>query len=166
MSADAAQARNRSFAAVSDAMLAAVIAPALACVNWPETAVSCARNLVLCCDDLVISAANWQSLSIGTLAHLPGLEFDEDLLTTSNGKRMVLRECFCIHSVRSPTEILTAASREFFRAKMRAKTRGETVAAGALLPYCVLAGPTQLTFVNKRKSSAFRKEMPPPMFHR
>ena len=32
--------------------------------------------------------------------------------------------------------------------------------------YCVLSGPTQLSFVNKKKSSAFRKALPPPMFHR
>ncbi len=30
----------------------------------------------------------------------------------------------------------------------------------------MLSGPTQLTFVNKKKSSAFRKQLPPPMFHR
>jgi hypothetical protein len=30
----------------------------------------------------------------------------------------------------------------------------------------VLSGPTQLSFVNKPKSSAFRKELPPPMCHR
>jgi hypothetical protein len=146
-------------------MLSAIIAPALKCFCWSEMPVSCARNLVLCCSDDVIGTANWQSLGLGALS-IPGLEFDEDLLATSNGKRMFLRDCFCMLSVRSPTEILTAASRAIFCAKMRAKTRGETVAAGALLPYCVLSGPTQLSFVNKKKSSAFRKELPPPMFHR
>lgn len=128
--------------------------------------VAYARNLLLCCSDDVIGVANWQSLSLSALPVIPGLEFDEDLLVTSNGKRMFVRDCFCVHTVRSPTEILTAASRAIFCAKMRAKTRGETAAAGALLPYCVLSGPTQLSFVNKPKSSAFRKELLPPMFHR
>ena len=115
-------------------MLAAVIVPALTCVNWSETAVACARSLVICCGDNVISAANWQSLSLGELARVPGLEFDDDLLATSNGKRLVLRDILCVQCVQSPTDVLTAASRAIFTDKMRAKTRGETIAAGALLP--------------------------------
>ena len=30
----------------------------------------------------------------------------------------------------------------------------------------MLSGPTQLSFVNKKKSSAYRKEQQPAMFHR
>ncbi len=144
----------------------AVVLPAFACVNWEDSAVACVRNIVFCCGDDVISSANWQLLSPGVLVNTPGLEFDDDLLATSNGKRLVLRDFFCLQLVRSPTELLTAASRAIFNTKMRAKTRGETAAAGAVLPFCVLSGPTQLTFVNKRKSSSFQKELPPPMFHR
>ncbi len=140
--------------------------PAFACVNWEDSAVACVRNIVFCCGDDVISSANWQLLSPGVLVNTPGLEFDDDLLATSNGKRLVLRDFGCLQLVRSPTEIMTAASRAIFNTKMRAKTRGETAAAGAVLPYCVLSGPTQLTFVNQRKSSSFQKELPPPMFHR
>ncbi len=164
--ADAAHALSRALSAVNDAMLNAVLMPIFDSIDWMQTAVACVRNLVIVCGDNVICAGNWQLLAPGGLVKIPGLEFDEDLLATSNGKRLVLRDFFCVQSVCSPTEVLTAASRANFNFKMRAKTRGETIAAAALLPYCVLSGPTQLTFVNKRKSSAFRKVMPPPMFHR
>jgi hypothetical protein len=68
-------------------MLAAVIVPALTCVNWSETAVACVRNLVMCCGDNVISAANWQSLSLGEMARVPGLEFDDDLFSVCSACR-------------------------------------------------------------------------------
>ena len=162
--ADTTAALERAVSSVSEALWSAVVMPSLAAVEWAETAVACARNLVVCCSDDVIGAANWQVVAMG--GTIPGLEFDDDLLATSSGKRMFLRDCFSLQCVRSPTEVLTAACRARYNAKMYAKTRGETMAAGALLPYCVLSGPTQLSFVNKRKSSAFKKELPPPMFHR
>ena len=162
--ADAVAALERAVSSVSEALWSGVVKPCLDCVDWAETAVACARNLVMCCCDDVIGAANWQVVAMGNTIH--GLEFDDDLLASSSGRRTFLRDCFSLQCLRSPTEVLTAACRAKYNAKMYAKTRGETAAAGALMPYCVLSGPTQLSFVNKRKSSAFKKALQPPMFHR
>lgn len=162
--AEALAAQERAISSASEALWSTVLMPSLSCFDWAETAVACARNLVLCCGDDIIGVANWQLVAMGNT--IPGLEFDQDLLATSSGRRTFLRDCFCVLSVRSPTEVLTAASRSKYNAKMHAKNRGETIPSGLLLPYCVLSGPTQLSFVNKRKSSAFKKEQPPPMFHR